>query len=221
MVIVAAPWQGASSGIGVEAGKKGDPMPSLGHIAFGLAATPHACLPRANAKPPTTKQIWVTAIILASVSYAPDLDVIGFMVGIPYEHIWGHRGATHSIGWSLLVGGVGTAIIRLSGRSWGLLAGLSIWRLFLLLAGLTLSHALLDMMTTGGLGVALFWPVDHGRYFLPWQFIPVAKIGLAIDAYQLKVFAKELLIFAPCLLYAYTQLRSRRHVGGQPRQNKA
>jgi inner membrane protein len=37
--------------------------------------------------------------VIASI--LPDLDVIGFALGIPYESQWGHRGFTHSIAFSL------------------------------------------------------------------------------------------------------------------------
>jgi len=30
-------------------------------------------------------------------SVLPDVDVVGFAVGIPYEHLLGHRGLTHSL----------------------------------------------------------------------------------------------------------------------------
>jgi inner membrane protein len=40
------------------------------------------------------------------------------------------------------------------------------------------SHGLLDAMTDGGRGVALFWPFTARRYFLPWRPIPVAPIGI-------------------------------------------
>mgnify|MGYP001422091142 CR=1 FL=1 len=33
------------------------------------------------------------ALLLAALAAAPDLDVIAFAVGIPYEHRFGHRGA--------------------------------------------------------------------------------------------------------------------------------
>jgi inner membrane protein len=40
------------------------------------------------------------------------------------------------------------------------------------------SHPLLDTLTNGGLGCALFWPFDDARYFAPWRPIPVSPIGL-------------------------------------------
>ena len=42
--------------------------------------------------------------LLALVAAAPDLDVVGFWLGIPYAHPLGHRGLSHSIAFALLVG---------------------------------------------------------------------------------------------------------------------
>jgi len=45
------------------------------------------------------KQVSGTSIILAAIVLAilPDADVLAFRMGIPYEHMYGHRGFTHSI----------------------------------------------------------------------------------------------------------------------------
>lgn len=42
----------------------------------------------------------------------------------------------------------------------------------------TLSHPLLDAMTSGGLGVAFFSPFSNERYFFPFRPIKVSHIGL-------------------------------------------
>ena len=41
------------------------------------------------------------------------------------------------------------------------------------------SHGLLDMLTNGGLGVALFWPFEQTRHFAPLTPIAVSPIGLS------------------------------------------
>ena len=41
-----------------------------------------------------------------------------------------------------------------------------------------LSHPLLDALTTGGLGVALWWPWSDVRIFAPLRLIPVSPIGV-------------------------------------------
>ena len=44
------------------------------------------------------------AIVLAVLAMLPDIDVLGFSYGIPYEHAFGHRGFTHSIVFALAAG---------------------------------------------------------------------------------------------------------------------
>ena len=100
----------------------------------------------------------------------PDLDVIGLRLGVAYAHAFGHRGATHSILAALLSGLIGTVIapwLRASRRPAALFLAIS-----------TLSHPLLDMLTNGGLGVALCWPFLDSRYFFPIRPIVVAPLGL-------------------------------------------
>ena len=43
-------------------------------------------------------------IIACIASMLPDLDVIGFKYGVPYSSEFGHRGFTHSIGFSVFIG---------------------------------------------------------------------------------------------------------------------
>ena len=40
---------------------------------------------------------WRTVCLGMVCSVVPDLDVVGFYFGIPYEHVLGHRGLTHSL----------------------------------------------------------------------------------------------------------------------------
>jgi inner membrane protein len=48
----------------------------------------------------------------------------------------------------------------------------------LIAGGVLVSHAVLDTLTNGGMGCALFWPFDRTRYFAPWNPVPVSSIGL-------------------------------------------
>jgi len=41
------------------------------------------------------------------------------------------------------------------------------------------SHGLLDMMTSGGLGVAIFSPFENGRYFFNWRPIRVSPMSIS------------------------------------------
>jgi len=52
-----------------------------------------------------------------------------------------------------------------------------------LIAGAVMGEpGLLDTLTDGGLGIALFWPFSDARYFAPWRPIPVAPIGRRLFA---------------------------------------
>jgi inner membrane protein len=128
------------------------------------------------------------AISGAICSIVPDLDVIGLGFGIDYRDMLGHRGLTHSILFAFILAGFLTIILARHDRR----ARLPVF-LFLFLS--TLSHAILDAMTNGGLGVALFTPFDNTRYFLPWRPIVVSPIGIDrfFSAWGLRVLWSELL----------------------------
>jgi len=103
-----------------------------------------------------------------------DVDSVGLSLGIPYEHVLGHRGLMHSLPFALLVSVLVASLafrdVPIGSGRWWLLVGVFF--------GVMAVHAGLDAMTDGGLGVAFFAPVDAGRYWLPWRPVPVAPIGL-------------------------------------------
>jgi inner membrane protein len=122
-------------------------------------------------RPGAPKRVWVVG---AFCSVIPDIDVLGFRFGIPYDDFWGHRGFTHSLLFAvLLAGAVMLAAFRHASPG---LNRLPLWIYFFLA---TASHGFLDAMTDGGLGVAFFSPFDNHRYFLPWRPIHVSPIGVA------------------------------------------
>lgn len=134
-------------------------MASLIHLAVGAAAG------RAAAG----RRHWGASLLGAALSLLPDADVVGFSLGIPYGHAFGHRGATHSVAFAALCGWMVWGAVRLRrgpALRWGLVMGLAV-----------LSHPLLDALTTGGRGVGLWWPLSEERIFAPWRVIPVAPIG--------------------------------------------
>jgi inner membrane protein len=110
----------------------------------------------------------VFAGIVASI--LPDLDVIAFRYGIPYSSDFGHRGFTHSLAFALALGIIAALIASLL-RSKRLNA-------FLFISIAAASHGLLDMLTNGGLGVALLWPYSSERMFFPWRVINVSPLSL-------------------------------------------
>lgn len=165
-------------------------MASLGHIAIGVAAG------RLHAKRYPSR--WMTAFCVLSL--APDLDVLAFAMGIPYEDPFGHRGASHA----LLAGLFGAVLYLVPGERRDRI------RAAVLGAAVMASHGLLDAMTTGGLGAALFWPLSDARVFLPWRPIPVAPIGAGMfSARGLYVVAVEAILFSPLLAYALWPRRTR------------
>ncbi|MCL1961177.1 MAG: metal-dependent hydrolase [Desulfovibrionaceae bacterium] len=101
---------------------------------------------------------------------APDLDGIAFKLGIASGGMTGHRGFTHTLLFALLLGLAGYALApRWRMRRW---AGYA-W-----IALCTLSHPLLDMMTNGGAGIALLWPLDSAHRFFSWRPIEVSPVSL-------------------------------------------
>ena len=113
-----------------------------------------------------------TLIVTGAVcSIVPDLDVIGFGFGVNYNDMLGHRGVTHSIMFAAALSAILSFTLFRN-------AQVSYWVIFLFLFASTLSHTLLDMLTNGGLGVALFAPFSNERYFFPWRPIQVSPIGI-------------------------------------------
>src|SRR5215470_2750999 len=165
-------------------------MATLGHVAVGVVAA------RWRASRLGAPPLGLSMLGLSALALLPDVDFIAFHLGIPYPHPFGHRGMTHSLAFAVLVG-LGVALgLRLRGRPVLLDA--------LLATGVVASHGVLDAMTTGGLGVEFFWPVDTRRYFLPWQFIPVAPIGARmLSARGLSVLLTEAVLFLPAWAYAF------------------
>jgi len=104
-------------------------------------------------------------------SIFPDVDVLAFKFGIPYESFWGHRGMTHSILFGLLFGFLIVFLFHWNSK----IKDKSLLALFYSFC--TISHGFLDGMTTGGRGVAFFSPFDTARYFLPIRKIQVSPIG--------------------------------------------
>jgi inner membrane protein len=163
-------------------------MASLAHVVVGLAGAralrtaPRAALPHFAA--------------LAGLSLLADADVVAFKLGIPYAAPFGHRGASHSIAFALGAGLLCAALLSRLGAA-------SLGRAALVSCGVALSHPLLDALTDGGLGVALFWPFSDVRHFAPWRPIPVAPIGARMLSERgLRVALFELAWSLPLLLWA-------------------
>jgi inner membrane protein len=114
------------------------------------------------------------AVAGALSAAAPDLDVVGVWLGVPWGHGLGHRGITHSVVFAAVLAAV-VVLTLFRGPAGGGRRGL----LWLALFMATVSHGVLDAMTDGGSGVAFLAPFDDTRYFLPWRPIPVSPIGVS------------------------------------------
>lgn len=167
-------------------------MASVGHVMVGMAAG-RGYLPRGASK----RRLAISMVCFSLLSLAPDLDVIGFKFGVAYQAPWGHRGASHSLCLALVAGLVMWAVARRA-------------RLALFVTSVIASHGLLDTLTNGGLGCALFWPMSTERFFAPVRPLPVAPIGLGmLTSRGLSVVAIELIVFLPALLFALVPRRQR------------
>src|SRR5687767_3851865 len=49
---------------------------------------------------------WRLIILGMLFAIVPDIDVVAFRLGIPYESQWGHRGFTHSIAFAFVCSAV-------------------------------------------------------------------------------------------------------------------
>ena len=142
---------------------------------------------------------WLLVLTGMLAAILPDLDVIAFKLGIAYESAFGHRGFSHSIVFAILVASLVSVFHHRLHSS-----ALVCW---LFIAFATISHGLLDALTTGGLGVEFFWPLTEERYFFPWQFIQVSPIGVSrfLTARGWRVIQSELLtVWLPCGLLLLT-----------------
>ncbi|MDR3005337.1 MAG: metal-dependent hydrolase [Acidovorax sp.] len=135
-------------------------MPTIfSHIAVPIAAT----LALGTSRVPPSMLL---AGMLASI--APDFDGITRQFGTHLHGMWDHRGYTHTLGFALLMGLVGLGLAkhwkvsRLAGFAW--------------MALCCFSHPLLDMLTSGGSGIAALWPLSGQRFFSPWRPIKVSPI---------------------------------------------
>jgi inner membrane protein len=164
-------------------------MPGIGHLAVGLAAARVTTSPAGFGR-------WRWTMLLAAVSFAPDLDVLGFLLGVPYDAPFGHRGALHSLTFAALTG----CALALAARASDLPALRILCSTSLVMA----SHGILDAFTDGGRGVALLWPFTDARYFAPWRPIPVSPIGPAVFSGRgLHVIFYEAVLFSPLLVVAF------------------
>ena len=163
----------------------------------------------AVAPPGMPLKFWVASAVCAAL---PDIDVVSFAFGVRYDEMLGHRGITHSFSFALVLG---VLVVLVFFRDAPVLS--SQWILLVIYFFIvTSSHALLDALTNGGLGVALLAPFNNERYFFPWRPIEVSPIGIEAFLTQrgLRVILSELKwIWLPSGVIVLLSLVLRRRVG--------
>jgi inner membrane protein len=125
----------------------------------------------ASLLPRQQRAFWV-ATVFAFLAAAPDLDVVSFRLGIPYEHPLGHRGASHSLFFAAFVALISFPFWKRTLREQAPLAAILT---FVAIA----SHGILDAFTDAGLGIGLLIPFDNGRYFAPWRPILTSPLSVS------------------------------------------
>jgi inner membrane protein len=147
----------------------------------------------------------------AIASVLPDADVLAFRLGISYSHDLGHRGATHSVVFALIL----ATLAFLLARPLRAMPKVS----FLYVLAAAVSHPLLDMITNGGLGAALWWPASDDRLFFPVQVVEASPLSLRrfFGAAAVPVLKSELWwVWLPCSAVALAGLAVRRSVRPNP-----
>jgi inner membrane protein len=174
----------------------------LTHAAPALALIPFF---RAPGVPP---RLWALGVACAM---APDLDVLAFRLGISYDDLLGHRGLWHSIPFAALFAALVTLAAFPVARP-----AFSRVRAFAFLFLATASHGLLDMLTNGGLGVALWSPLENERRFFAFRPIEVSPLDVRafLSPRGLAILANEARwVWLPCIALACLRTVVRRRVG--------
>jgi inner membrane protein len=157
-------------------------------------------------------------VICATAAALPDVDGVGFWLGVPYESAFGHRGFTHSLFFAALFASI--ALLAFRDKT----ADARPWRLWLAFFLATASHGVLDAMTTGGGGIAFFAPFVNERYFLPWRPILVSPMSVRrfFSARGMAILASELVwVWLPAAVVAGTALLLRRRQAAPVRERAA
>jgi inner membrane protein len=149
------------------------------------------------------KLAWIGAV----AAIIPDFDVVGRAIGISSESILGHRGISHSIAAAAVIA-LALSLVPVKGVRWLVRAA------FLFAAAL--SHGLADMLTDGGKGIALSWPLSSDRMFFPLRPVEVSPIllrGFETGKIPLVIASELMWLIAPALFVAWIMRASlARHI---------
>ncbi|MGC3997110.1 MAG: metal-dependent hydrolase [Anaeromyxobacter sp.] len=161
-------------------------MPSLGHVAVGLAA---GRFHTAGGGP----RLRATAVFTALAVW-PDLDFKARALGAAAGSPWLHRGASHSLLAAAAAALVATALAGGMGQPRV--------RTFLTALAAAASHGLLDALTRGAAGPMLLWPFTDARFLAPLALVPASPfLPRLLSARGLSVLLREALVFLPLLAY--------------------
>ena len=115
---------------------------------------------------------WAIPVSAGLIAVAPDLDTYAMRAfDVPRGTLFAHRGFFHSAAFLLVLSAV---LAAFTARRQPLRSGM--W-LAVMWAGCAITHPLLDMLTDGGPGVMLLYPISQGRLFFPWRPIHVSPLG--------------------------------------------
>ena len=192
-------------------------MAITAHIAIGMA------LGRKTAEVVQAERTTGWLLGFAGLAFLPDIDFI-WSAHLPYGleayppfsifssevsmlSTWGHRGATHSVGFAF--------IIAILSAFWFKKHQLPCFKPILLVFFAVLSHSILDMMSWM---VLLTWPFeDLIHVFNRWPTIfnvesnRVEFVWQPIDFSSLTTqLITEMLYFSPCFLYAFRPTQAHR-----------
>lgn len=168
-------------------------MPTIFSHAVFAAATGKSFLSR-----PVSAWFWLLTAACAIVS---DADVITASFGVERGTMFSHRGFTHSIFFAIIFGAFAAFIAARM-----LKTGIAYPKLLIFFALAVFSHPLLDMLTNGGSGVALFAPFSGERFAFPFRPVEVSPIGFAFfSAHGIVVIISEFLwLWLPSLALLLT-----------------
>ena len=116
---------------------------------------------------------WAVPVTAGLMAVAPDLDtplMRGF--DLPRRSLFSHRGFFHSALFLTVFSGCLAAFVARR-HPWSSAAWLTV-----LWAGSAITHPLLDMLTDGGGGVMLLYPLTSERLFFPWRPIRVSPLSI-------------------------------------------
>lgn len=180
------------------------PLP-FGHSLMGYALY--------ESMPQQTKGIsWRMILLFVLVANLPDIDFLpGLLMGHPNKF---HHTLTHTLGFSLLIGGFLGAIFSYK-------RGKRFLPYFFLFAGVCYSHIVLDFFTVDTsrpYGVPMFWPLSSIYFISPFSiFMAVHKSGnnetlisSLFVMHNLWVALWEIILFTPVLfIIKFVKKRSR------------